>query len=83
MPASFQASRLDVCCCKSARELPPPSQDEGLLLRCFRKFYVPFLLHRFTRVVVVSGDGGEAGGASHHPGTGALVVPGAAGSAQP
>ncbi|XP_061053540.1 NPC1-like intracellular cholesterol transporter 1 isoform X2 [Eubalaena glacialis] len=48
-----EASRLDVCCCKSARELPPPSQDEGLLLRCFRKFYVPFLLHRFTRVVVV------------------------------
>uniref|UniRef100_A0A8C9BWG2 NPC1 like intracellular cholesterol transporter 1 n=1 Tax=Phocoena sinus TaxID=42100 RepID=A0A8C9BWG2_PHOSS len=48
-----EASRLDVCCCKSARELPPPSQDEGVLLRCFRKFYVPFLLHRFTRVVVV------------------------------
>eukprot|EP00069_Balaena_mysticetus_P003500 bmy_16670T0 len=48
-----EASRLDVCCCESARELPPPSQDEGLLLRCFRKFYVPFLLHRFTRVVVL------------------------------
>ncbi|XP_026979826.1 NPC1-like intracellular cholesterol transporter 1 [Sagmatias obliquidens] len=48
-----EASRLDVCCCKSAQELPPPSQDEGLLLRCFRKFYVPFLLHRFTRVVVL------------------------------
>ncbi|XP_057588201.1 NPC1-like intracellular cholesterol transporter 1 isoform X2 [Hippopotamus amphibius kiboko] len=48
-----EASRLDICCCKSTRELPPPSQDEGLLLRFFRKFYVPFLLHWFTRVVVV------------------------------
>ncbi|XP_006051366.1 NPC1-like intracellular cholesterol transporter 1 [Bubalus bubalis] len=48
-----EASRMDICCCKTARKLPPPSQDEGLLLRFFRKFYVPFLLHWLTRVVVV------------------------------
>lgn len=60
--ASFQASRLDVCCCVGAPKLPPPDQSEGFLLQFFRKFYVPFLLHRLTRVVVVSGAGGAAGG---------------------
>lgn len=60
--ASFQASRLDVCCCVGAPKLPPPDQSEGLLLRSFRKFYVPLLLHGVTRVVVVSGTGGAAGG---------------------
>uniref|UniRef100_A0A667FRG8 NPC1 like intracellular cholesterol transporter 1 n=1 Tax=Lynx canadensis TaxID=61383 RepID=A0A667FRG8_LYNCA len=48
-----EASRMDVCCCAGARELPPPGQSEGLLLRFFRKVYVPLLLHRVTRVVVV------------------------------
>ncbi|XP_029770594.1 NPC1-like intracellular cholesterol transporter 1 [Suricata suricatta] len=48
-----EASRMDVCCCVGARELPPPDQSEGFLLRFFRKFYVPFLLHRVTRVVVL------------------------------
>nr|XP_020748933.1 Niemann-Pick C1-like protein 1 [Odocoileus virginianus texanus] len=48
-----EASRMDICCCKTARKLPPPSQDEGLLLGFFRKFYVPFLFHWLTRVVVV------------------------------
>ncbi|XP_006217208.1 NPC1-like intracellular cholesterol transporter 1 [Vicugna pacos] len=48
-----EASRMDICCCKRARELPPPSQNEGLLLRFFRKVYAPLLLHRVTRVVVV------------------------------
>lgn len=51
---------MDVCCCAGARELPPPGQSEGLLLRFFRKVYVPLLLHRVTRVVVVSGAGGSA-----------------------
>ncbi|XP_045350113.1 NPC1-like intracellular cholesterol transporter 1 isoform X2 [Leopardus geoffroyi] len=49
-----EASRMDVCCCAGARELPPPGQSEGLLLRFFRKVYVPLLLHRVTRVVVDS-----------------------------
>ncbi|XP_008158848.2 NPC1-like intracellular cholesterol transporter 1 [Eptesicus fuscus] len=48
-----EASRLDVCCCLRAQELPPPGQREGPLLRFFRKVYAPFLLHRVTRVVVV------------------------------
>uniref|UniRef100_A0A8D1K357 SSD domain-containing protein n=1 Tax=Sus scrofa TaxID=9823 RepID=A0A8D1K357_PIG len=48
-----EASRLDFCCCKTPRDVPPPSQAEGLLLLCFRKFYAPFLLHWFTRVVVM------------------------------
>uniref|UniRef100_A0A8C3YD10 NPC1 like intracellular cholesterol transporter 1 n=1 Tax=Catagonus wagneri TaxID=51154 RepID=A0A8C3YD10_9CETA len=48
-----EASRLDFCCCKKAPDLPAASQDEGLLLRFFRKLYAPFLLHWFTRVVVV------------------------------
>lgn len=55
-----QASRLDICCCLSSHELPPPRQSEGLLLRFFRKVYAPLLLHRVTRVVVVSGAGGSA-----------------------
>lgn len=54
-----QASRLDVCCCLRAQELPAPSQREGPLLRFFRKVYAPVLLHRVTRVVVVSGAGGQ------------------------
>ncbi|XP_058581654.1 NPC1-like intracellular cholesterol transporter 1 isoform X2 [Neofelis nebulosa] len=49
-----EASRMDVCCCAGARELPPPGQSEGLLLRFFRKVYVPLLLHQITRVVVDS-----------------------------
>ena len=52
---------MDICCCKTARKLPPPSQDEGLLLGFFRKFYVPFLFHWLTRVVVVSGREGQQG----------------------
>lgn len=48
-----EASRLDVCCCLRAQELPPPGQREGRLLRLFRTVYAPFLLHRVTRVVVV------------------------------
>ena len=51
--------RLDFCCCCSAGELPPPAQSEGLLLRSFRKFYAPLLLHPVTRAVVVSGAGGR------------------------
>uniref|UniRef100_A0A452RGC1 NPC1 like intracellular cholesterol transporter 1 n=1 Tax=Ursus americanus TaxID=9643 RepID=A0A452RGC1_URSAM len=48
-----EASRLDVCCCIGAPKLPPPDQSEGFLLQFFRKFYVPFLLHRLTRAVVL------------------------------
>ncbi|XP_017514095.1 NPC1-like intracellular cholesterol transporter 1 isoform X2 [Manis javanica] len=48
-----EASRLDICCCLSSHELPPPRQSEGLLLRFFRKVYAPLLLHRVTRVVVL------------------------------
>ncbi|XP_057160321.1 NPC1-like intracellular cholesterol transporter 1 [Ursus arctos] len=48
-----EASRLDVCCCVGAPKLPPPDQSEGFLLQFFRKFYVPFLLHRLTRAVVL------------------------------
>lgn len=54
-----------------APKLPPPDQSEGLLLWFFRKFYVPLLLHRVMRGVVVSGSGGEAGG------TGGSAQPGA------
>lgn len=67
-----QASRLDVCCCLRAQELPPPGQREGRLLRLFRTVYAPFLLHRVTRVVVVSGRAGQLG-----------PHPGGAGAAQP
>lgn len=67
-----QASRLDVCCCLRAQELPPPSPREGHLLRFFRKVYAPFLLHRATRVVVVSG---RAGGWSSPPGGRGLLSP--------
>lgn len=48
-----EASRPDVLCCFSTRKLPPPKEKEGLLLRFFRKIYVPFLLHRFIRPVVM------------------------------
>lgn len=54
-----QASRPDICCCTRARDLPTPSQGEGLLLRFFRRVYAPWLLHRVTRVVVVSEAGGR------------------------
>lgn len=82
MSACLQASRLDFCCCKTPRNVPPPSQAEGLLLLCFRKFYAPFLLHWFTRVVVVSGVGGAAGGPCTIWGR-VQTVPRAGGSAQP
>ncbi|EDL40576.1 NPC1-like intracellular cholesterol transporter 1 precursor [Mus musculus] len=48
-----EASRPDVVCCFSSRNLPPPKQKEGLLLCFFRKIYTPFLLHRFIRPVVL------------------------------
>ncbi|KAM9216146.1 NPC1-like intracellular cholesterol transporter 1 [Dugong dugon] len=48
-----EASRLDVCCCHRAKQAPPPSPREGLLLRFFRQVYVPVLLHQVTRVVVL------------------------------
>ncbi|CAH6995903.1 NPC1-like intracellular cholesterol transporter 1 [Phodopus roborovskii] len=48
-----EASRPDILCCLSPRKLPPPEQKEGLLVRFFRKIYAPFLLHRFTRPVVL------------------------------
>lgn len=48
-----EASRLDVCCCFQSQESTPVGPSEGLLLRFFRKFYAPFLLHRVTRMVVV------------------------------
>ncbi|XP_028634107.1 NPC1-like intracellular cholesterol transporter 1 [Grammomys surdaster] len=48
-----EASRPDILCCFSNRKLPPPKQNEGLLLRFFRKIYAPFLLHRFIRPVVL------------------------------
>ncbi|XP_012618819.2 NPC1-like intracellular cholesterol transporter 1 [Microcebus murinus] len=48
-----EASRLDLCCCIKPRELPPPGQREGPLLRFFRKVYAPFLLHRLTRPAVL------------------------------
>ncbi|NP_001268305.1 NPC1-like intracellular cholesterol transporter 1 precursor [Mesocricetus auratus] len=48
-----EASRPDILCCLSPRKLPPPEQQEGLLLRFFRKIYAPFLLHRFIRPVVL------------------------------
>uniref|UniRef100_A0A6I8PF59 NPC1 like intracellular cholesterol transporter 1 n=1 Tax=Ornithorhynchus anatinus TaxID=9258 RepID=A0A6I8PF59_ORNAN len=49
-----EASRLDVCCCVQMADAPARPRGEGLLLRFFRRFYVPFLLHRVTRVVVDS-----------------------------
>ncbi|XP_012888390.1 PREDICTED: Niemann-Pick C1-like protein 1 [Dipodomys ordii] len=49
-----EASRSDCCCCLASRRLPPSEQkSEGFLLRFFRKKYAPFLLHRFTRPVVM------------------------------
>ncbi|XP_001379744.3 NPC1-like intracellular cholesterol transporter 1 [Monodelphis domestica] len=48
-----EASRLDICCCVNPRKLPPPQEDESLLLCFFRKFYAPFLLHGFTRIIVL------------------------------
>ncbi|XP_038609969.1 NPC1-like intracellular cholesterol transporter 1 [Tachyglossus aculeatus] len=48
-----EASRLDVCCCVQMADAPARLRGEGLLLRFFRRFYVPFLLHRVTRVVVM------------------------------
>ncbi|XP_023414361.2 NPC1-like intracellular cholesterol transporter 1 isoform X5 [Loxodonta africana] len=48
-----EASRLDVCCCRRAQQPPQPSHGEGLLLRFFRHVYVPVLLHKVTRAVVV------------------------------
>ncbi|XP_008590518.1 PREDICTED: Niemann-Pick C1-like protein 1 [Galeopterus variegatus] len=47
-----EASQQDVCCCFRHRDLPPPGQSEGLLLRFFHKVYAPFLLHWLTRRVV-------------------------------
>ncbi|XP_074066171.1 NPC1-like intracellular cholesterol transporter 1 [Macrotis lagotis] len=48
-----EASRMDVCCCAPPRKLPPSQEGESLLIRFFRKFYAPFLLHRFTRITVL------------------------------
>lgn len=48
-----EASRPDFLCCFSKGKLPQPEQKEGLLLRFFRKIYAPFLLHGFTRPVVL------------------------------
>ncbi|XP_048195305.1 NPC1-like intracellular cholesterol transporter 1 isoform X1 [Perognathus longimembris pacificus] len=49
-----EASRPDCCCCLAPRALPPSEQNsEGLLLHFFRKKYAPFLLHPFTRPVVM------------------------------
>ncbi|XP_037357485.1 NPC1-like intracellular cholesterol transporter 1 [Talpa occidentalis] len=48
-----EASRIDVCCCVRSQKLTLPGQSEGFLLKFFRKFYTPILLHRVTRGVVV------------------------------
>uniref|UniRef100_A0A4X2K478 NPC1 like intracellular cholesterol transporter 1 n=1 Tax=Vombatus ursinus TaxID=29139 RepID=A0A4X2K478_VOMUR len=48
-----EAGRKDVCCCARSSKSPSSQKGEGFLLRFFRKFYAPFLLHRFTRVVVL------------------------------
>ncbi|XP_004676600.1 PREDICTED: Niemann-Pick C1-like protein 1 [Condylura cristata] len=48
-----EASRMDVCCCVRSQKLTAPGQSEGFLLRFFRKFYTPILLHKVTRGVVV------------------------------
>ncbi|XP_072489852.1 NPC1-like intracellular cholesterol transporter 1 [Notamacropus eugenii] len=47
-----EANRKDICCCSRSSKLPPSQKSEGLLLRFFRKFYAPFLLHGVTRVIV-------------------------------
>ncbi|XP_036604933.1 NPC1-like intracellular cholesterol transporter 1 [Trichosurus vulpecula] len=47
-----EAGRKDVCCCARPSKLPSSQEGEGLLLHFFRKFYAPFLLHGFTRVIV-------------------------------
>ncbi|XP_074144554.1 NPC1-like intracellular cholesterol transporter 1 [Sminthopsis crassicaudata] len=48
-----EASHMDICCCVGTKKLPPSDDGESLLLRFFRKFYAPFLLHGFTRVIVL------------------------------
>ncbi|XP_013375950.1 PREDICTED: Niemann-Pick C1-like protein 1 isoform X2 [Chinchilla lanigera] len=48
-----EALRPDILCCLGPQKVPPSDQSEGLLLRFFRKTYAPFLLHRFTRCVVL------------------------------
>ncbi|KFO33059.1 NPC1-like intracellular cholesterol transporter 1 [Fukomys damarensis] len=48
-----EALRPDIFCCLAPRKLPPPDPKEGLLLSFFRKKYTPFLLHGFTRPVVL------------------------------
>ncbi|XP_020839715.1 NPC1-like intracellular cholesterol transporter 1 [Phascolarctos cinereus] len=49
-----EAGLKDVCCCARSSKSPSSQESEGFLLRFFRKFYAPFLLHRFTRVVVLA-----------------------------
>lgn len=84
-----QASRPDVCCCVGAPDLPAPRQGEGLLLRFFRRVYAPLLLHRVTRVVVVSEAGGRCGPRTPGRGLLGLTLPtqrgpvGAAGTPRP
>ncbi|KAG8510572.1 NPC1-like intracellular cholesterol transporter 1, partial [Galemys pyrenaicus] len=48
-----EASRIDVCCCVRTKKSTPLGQNEGVLLKFFRKVYAPVLLHKVTRVVVV------------------------------
>ncbi|KAM6156387.1 NPC1-like intracellular cholesterol transporter 1 [Erethizon dorsatum] len=48
-----EALRPDILCCLGPQKLPPLDQSEGLLLGFFRKKYTPFLLHGFTRPVVL------------------------------
>ncbi|XP_043836924.1 NPC1-like intracellular cholesterol transporter 1 [Dromiciops gliroides] len=48
-----EASRMDVCCCASPRKSPPSQRDESFLLGFFRTFYAPFLLHGFSRIIVL------------------------------
>uniref|UniRef100_A0A672JP61 NPC1 like intracellular cholesterol transporter 1 n=1 Tax=Salarias fasciatus TaxID=181472 RepID=A0A672JP61_SALFA len=55
---SLDARRQDnnrcelVCCVKVSKERPR-KPNEGLLLPLMRKYYAPFLLHTFTRIIVM------------------------------
>ncbi|XP_004630599.1 Niemann-Pick C1-like protein 1 [Octodon degus] len=48
-----EALRPDIFCCMTTKKIPPSDQSEGFLLRFFRTKYAPFLLHGFTRCVVL------------------------------
>ncbi|CAN9513420.1 unnamed protein product [Ophioblennius macclurei] len=47
------SNRVELVCCVKVTKERPNKPNEGLLLPIMRKYYAPFLLHSYTRVIVM------------------------------